>query len=41
VKERNFQVVLVDSSNPVALDNTPKEMKTVHYNGAKTTISLK
>jgi len=41
VKERNFQVVLVDSSNPVALDNTPKDMKTVHYNGSKTTLSLK
>lgn len=41
IKERNFQFVLVDSSNPVTLDNTPKDMKTVHYNGAKTTISLK
>lgn len=40
-KERNFHVVLVDPSNPIALDDASKDLKTVHYNGNKITVSLK
>jgi len=40
VKERNFQVKLVDSQNPGGIDIPFKDMKTIHYTGDKTSISL-
>ena len=40
IKERNFNVVLVDSKNAFGIDETAKNTKSVHYTGNKITISL-
>jgi alpha-D-xyloside xylohydrolase len=40
VKERNFKVILVNPKNPVGIDKVLKQIKTIHYNGKKVSISL-
>lgn len=40
VKGRNFHFILVDQNKPVGMDNTLQDLKTVHYTGAKTPITL-
>ena len=40
-KERNFQIILVEPTKPVAMDKVSENAKTIHYTGTKTTFSLK
>jgi alpha-D-xyloside xylohydrolase len=40
IKERNFKIVLVSAKNPVGIDDSAKNAKTVRYNGKKLEIKL-
>ncbi len=40
IKERDFNLILVEQGKPSGIDNASKNAKTIHYNGAKIEINL-
>jgi alpha-D-xyloside xylohydrolase len=40
IKERNFNIILVNPKNAIGIDETAKNAKAVHYTGNKLSISL-
>jgi len=40
VKERNLHFILVDQHKPVGIDDRLQDLKTIHYTGEKTSITL-
>ncbi|MCE5332167.1 MAG: DUF5110 domain-containing protein [Bacteroidales bacterium] len=40
IKERDFNLILVEQGKPSGIDNASKKAKTIHYSGAKVEINL-
>jgi len=41
IKERKMNFILVDPSNPIGIDSTSKNFKSIHYTGSEMSVSLK